>query len=143
MEYTEALKTIGRLVRNGRLEMDTAQQPFARDAGVDLKTLRTLETGDRAPRDTTLIKIEAALGWRQGVIREVLDHHAIIPVTSVTLDYLREGAQEATWLDLAAEEERNLQPVRKASLLSNEEIIGELLYRLRHEQRGISPDIEE
>ena len=118
MEYTEALKTIGRLVRNGRLEMDTAQQPFARDAGVDLKTLRTLETGDRAPRDTTLIKIEAALGWRQGVIREVLDHHAIIPVTSVTLDYLREGAQEDTWLDLAAEEERNLQPVRKASLLS-------------------------
>ena len=29
MEYQEALKTIGQLVKDGRLAMDYAQQPFA------------------------------------------------------------------------------------------------------------------
>lgn len=140
MEYTEALKTIGRLVKRGRLDINSGQRTFAANAGIDLKTLRTLETGERTPREATLVKIEDALGWRQGVIREVLDHHAIIPITSVTLEYMHEGAEESSWLDLAAEEERNLQPVRKAALLSNEEIIGELLYRLRHKQRGENGD---
>lgn len=138
MEYTEALKTIGQLVQKGRLAMDLAQQPFAKHAEVDLKTLRTLEKGERAPWDTTQNKVEKALGWRPGVIKEILDHHEIIPLESVTMDYMREGAGEATWADLSAEEVEQFKPVTRAGLLSNEELIGELAYRLRHKNRGIA-----
>lgn len=137
MEYQEALKTIGQLVKDGRLAMDYAQQPFAKHAEVDLKTLRTLEKGERAPWDTTLTKVEKALNWRQGSIREVLDHHEIIPIQSVTLDYMREGSAEASWADLSAEEEDKTRPVTRAGLLTNEELIGELAYRLRNKSRGI------
>jgi len=138
VEYQEALKTIGQLVKDGRLAMDYAQQPFAKHAEVDLKTLRTLEKGERAPWDTTLNKVEKALNWRQGSIREVLDHHEIIPSQNVTLDYMREGATEASWADLSAEEEDKLRPVTRAGLLTNEELIGELAYRLRNKSRGIA-----
>jgi DNA-binding XRE family transcriptional regulator len=138
VEYTEALKTVGQLVKDGRLTMDYAQQPFAKYAEVDLKTLRTLEKGERAPWDTTLHKVEKALSWRQGSIREVLDHAQIIPAGSVTLDYMREGSAEATWGDLAAEEDAAARPVTRAGLLSNEELIGELAYRLRNKSRGIA-----
>lgn len=138
MEYQEALKTIGQLVKDGRLAMDYAQQPFAKHAEVDLKTLRTLEKGERAPWDTTLTKVEKALNWRQGSIREVLDHHEIIPIQSVTLDYMREGSAEASWADLSAEEEDKTRPVTRAGLLTNEELIGELAYRLRNKSRGIA-----
>ena len=137
MEYTEALKTIGQLVQKGRLELTLAQQPFAKQAEVDLKTLRSLEKGERAPWDTTQNKVEKALGWRQGVIREVLDHHEIIPAESITMDYMRDGGGEASWADLSAEEEDNTRPVTRAGLLTNEELIGELAYRLRHKNRGI------
>lgn len=138
MEYTEALKTIGQLVQKGRLELTLAQQPFAKQAEVDLKTLRSLEKGERAPWDTTQNKVEKALGWRQGVIREVLDHHEIIPAESITMDYMRDGGGEASWADLSAEEEDNTRPVTRAGLLTNEELIGELAYRLRHKNRGVA-----
>lgn len=138
MEYQEALKTIGHLVQKGRLAMDLAQQPFAKQAEVDLKTLRSLEKGERAPWDTTQAKVEKALGWRQGVIKEVLDHCEIIPAHSVTEEYMREGAQEASWADLSAEEDEKTKPVTRAGLLTNEELIGELAYRLRNKNRGIT-----
>jgi len=137
VEYTEALMTIGQLVQKGRLAMDLAQQPFAKAAGVDLKTLRSLEKGERAPWDTTQAKVEKALGWRQGVIKEILDHHEIIPAESVTAEYMREGSAEASWADLSAEEDEKLKPVTRAGLLTNEELIGELAYRLRNKNRGI------
>ena len=138
MEYQEALKTIGQLVKDGRLAMDYAQQPFAKHVEVDLKTLRTLEKGERAPWDTTLSKVEKALNWRQGSIREVLDHHEIMRPQAITLDYMREGSGEATWADLSAEEEDKLRPVTRAGLLTNEELIGELAYRLRNKNRGMT-----
>ena len=137
MEYTEALKTIGQLVQKGRLELNLAQQPFAKHAAVDLKTLRSLEKGERAPWDTTQNKVEKALGWRQGVIREVLDHHEIIPAESVTKEYLYEGAEESSWFDLAVEEDQKARPVTRAGLLTNEELIEELSYRLSHRFRGL------
>lgn len=137
MEYTEALKTIGQLVRQGRLAMDYARQPFAKYADLDLKTLRTLETGERAPWDTTQAKVEKALGWRHGVIKEVLDHYDIIPATSVTMDYMRDGAEVESWADLSAEEDGKARPITHARLLSNGELIEELAYRLRHKYRGM------
>lgn len=118
--------------------MDLAQQPFAKHAEVDLKTLRSLEKGERAPWDTTQSKVEKALGWRQGVIKEVLDHHEIIPAESITTQYLQEGAEESNWFDLAVEEDEKTRPVTRAGLLTNEELIGELAYRLRHKSRGIA-----
>jgi len=39
VEYTDAIKTLGQMVKDARLEMDYAQQPFAKHAEVDLETL--------------------------------------------------------------------------------------------------------
>ncbi len=93
-----------------------AQAPFATFADVDLKTLRSLETGQRAPRDGTRSKVEAALGWREGVITEVLDHYEIIPPDALTLEYMTQGPRKS---------------VSRAADLTDEELIGELAYRLR------------
>lgn len=42
------------------------------DTGISLSTFSDFETGGRWPRAATLRKIEAALGWRHGVIDEVI-----------------------------------------------------------------------
>lgn len=132
MNAQEALETIGKLIVSGRLELGIAQQPFAKHAGLSYTTLRSMESGQRVPWDTNQRKIENALGWRPGAIQEILDNAETIPMESLTLDYLREGAGEPTWQDLDAEESETTRPVTRAGELSNEELIGELAYRLRN-----------
>lgn len=44
---------------------------LARTAGVDTKTTRALEAGERWPRDMSRLKIERALGWASGSLDKV------------------------------------------------------------------------
>jgi transcriptional regulator with XRE-family HTH domain len=132
MNEQQAIEAIGALIKDGRLEMGLAQKPFADLAGVDAKTLATAEKGRRIPWETNQRKIEAALGWRQGSIQKTLDDAEHIPVSSLTLAHMREGAGEATWQELDAETSEEVRPVTRAGELSNEELIGELAYRLRN-----------
>lgn len=133
MNEAEALVTIGNLIKQGRLELGYSQKPFATSSGVDTKTLASMEKGTRVAWETNQRKVEQALGWRVGSIQAVLDDAENIPAGSVTLESMKEGAGEATWEELGAEEDGKSQgPVRKASLLTDEELLAELSYRFRN-----------
>ena len=130
---SEALEIIGRLIKEGRLEKNLRQQPFAKFAEVDTKTLASMEKGTRVAWETNQRKVEKALGWRVGSIQEVLDHAPDTPKESVTLDSMKEGGAEASWQDLAAEESKvTEQPVTRANQLTDEELLAELSYRFRN-----------
>lgn len=129
----EALETIGRLIKEGRLARDLRQLPFAKLAGVDTKTLATMESGTRVAWETNQRKVEKALGWRAGSIQEVLDNAADTPKESVTLASMEEGGTEASWQDLDKEENGSAeQPVTRASQLTDEELLAEISYRFRN-----------
>jgi transcriptional regulator with XRE-family HTH domain len=129
----EALETIGHLIAEARLDRGLRRLPFAKVAGVDIKTLTTMEQGKRIAWDTNQRKVEKALGWRVGSIQEVLDNAADTPKESVTLAFMQEGAGEASWQELAEEESgATEQRVTRASQLTDEELLAELSYRFRN-----------
>jgi hypothetical protein len=125
----EALKTIGRLVASARVQEGKTQVVFAKEAGIDVKTLRTLETGDRLLHDTKLHAVEKVLGWRAMSIRQIWDRREDIDLSLVTTDDMKLGAQQESWDELDAETGK---PVTKASQLTTEELLMELQYRVRH-----------
>lgn len=57
---------VGKLVKERRLQLKMSTPELARVAGVDPKTVRALESGERWPQDTSRAKIEKALGWAAG-----------------------------------------------------------------------------
>lgn len=63
-----ALVRVGEEVRRRRGDLGLDQQELAEDAGVDPKTLRSLERGERWPRAGSRTKIERALGWPNGAL---------------------------------------------------------------------------
>ena len=130
MKDSEALALIGQLVVNARVEQKKSQLAFSKEAGVDVQTLRSIEKGIRLPLDVNQGKIERALGWRAGAIRDTWDEREHTPKHNVTLEEMRRGAGESTWAEL--EQEHNGGPVIKASLLSDEELLAELSYRFRN-----------
>lgn len=132
MTSKETIKKLGQLIKDGRLAMGLAKQPFAIKAGIDPKTLSTMENGTRIPWETNQRKLEDALGWRPGSIQEIVTRADIIPPESLTLDYMRQDADAETWQDLDTENTHQTRPATRAGELSNEELIGELAYRLRN-----------
>lgn len=131
----EALKVIGRLVVSARVQQGKTQVGLAKEAGVDVKTLRTLEGGDHLLQDTKLHAIEKVLGWRAMSIRQVWDVRDHIDLDSVTTDDMKLGSQHGGWGELAAEASK---PVTKASQLTTEELVLDLLYRVRHYEVELS-----
>ena len=77
--------------------MDAAQ--LARQAGVDPKTVASLEHGERWPRDRSRAFIEAALQWRAGSLDDMRAGGEPTPVTpsdpldAYSTDYLLEVIQ--------------------------------------------------
>jgi DNA-binding transcriptional regulator YiaG len=69
-----ALKNrIGYLAKQRREELGMARVPFARHIGLGSdKTLQDFEFGRRVPQGTSVRKIEKALGWRLGVVDDML-----------------------------------------------------------------------
>ncbi|MGZ9829909.1 helix-turn-helix domain-containing protein [Tsukamurella ocularis] len=61
-------KQAGEIVAARRRELGVDVAELARDAQVDVKTIRSLETGERMPRDSTKAKLERALEWTPGSI---------------------------------------------------------------------------
>jgi transcriptional regulator with XRE-family HTH domain len=96
-----ALQELARQVTNGRLDRGMGQLPFARTAGIDVKTLTGIEAGKRAPHPGTQRKIERALGWEPGTIRQIL------------------------------EGQRGGSPVPRAAHLTDEELLAEVAWRFR------------
>lgn len=59
---------VGQLMKAIRVHRGLTPQALAEKAGVDIKTIRTLESGARRPQDTTERKIEDALQIPAGTI---------------------------------------------------------------------------
>jgi DNA-binding transcriptional regulator YiaG len=67
-------RRIGFLAKQRREELGIARVPFARAIGVGSdKTIQTFEFGRGLPMGSTVHKIEKALGWRVGVVSELLE----------------------------------------------------------------------
>jgi len=65
---------IGYLAKQRREELGLARVPFARHIGLGSdKTLQDFEFGRRVPQGTSVRKIEKALGWRLGVVDDILN----------------------------------------------------------------------
>ncbi|UXE05012.1 immunity repressor [Gordonia phage Lton] len=68
---TRDVAEVGKIVASRRAELKMSAAELASAAEVDPKTLRSLERGERWPRDTSLRKIEEALGWIPGALDTV------------------------------------------------------------------------
>ncbi|WP_280393179.1 helix-turn-helix domain-containing protein [Nocardia wallacei] len=69
----DPLQAVGAIVSAFRLNLGLSPAALARTAGVDVKTIRSLESGDRWPQDTTRHKLEVALHIEPGTIERWRD----------------------------------------------------------------------
>ena len=118
---TEALlRQLGRLAKQRREEIGIGRVPFAKEAGLGSdKTVAEFEFGRRLMNGTNQRKVERALGWRLGVIDDVMrmvDRKA----SSITMELL--DAEDS--LHIAAQSGPGL------ALVSNEDLLAELARRL-------------
>jgi DNA-binding transcriptional regulator YiaG len=71
---TALKKRIGALAKQRREELGLARVPFAKHIGLGSdKTLQDFEFGRRVPQGMSVRKIEKALGWKIGVVDELLE----------------------------------------------------------------------
>lgn len=67
------IRRLGQLAKQRREEMGVGRVAFAKSAGLGSdKTLQDFEFGRRLAHGTSLRKIERALGWRQGVVDDIM-----------------------------------------------------------------------
>jgi len=121
VKETESVAAIGALVSKQRVELALSQKGLAALADVDVKTLRSLENGERWPQPVNRYKIETALGWRQGAMAEIRDNDD----AHATLANLQTGAHHDNE-DWPHDVE---QPVKRAAQLTDAELLSELTYR--------------
>jgi transcriptional regulator with XRE-family HTH domain len=128
MNDSETLQALGRLIADARKDRYPSRRQFAITTGVDIKTVTTAEKGERELAVNTQRRIEQALGWRKGSIEDVWLHRSEIPAESLTVQEMERGSGEETWEDLDAAANQ----VRRASQLTDEELLAELSYRFRN-----------
>lgn len=133
MKETESAAALGALVAKQRLTLGYSQKGFAVMAGIDVKTLRSLENGERWPHDVQRLKIETALGWRQGAMAEIRDNED----ADATLANLRPNNThgDEQW----PESER---AAKRAANLTDAELLSELTYRFNQYARARHQPVE-
>jgi transcriptional regulator with XRE-family HTH domain len=117
------LVALGQVITRARLDRGQSQTAFAKDAGVDPKTLNSIETGQRAAQDTNLAKIEDALEWNRGSIGDIKE---MLSQGGDPRDIRAEGFS----INREASEPASAGPVARASALTDQELTAELTYRL-------------
>lgn len=75
---------VARYVAARRGVLDLAQRDLAELAGVDVKTINTLESGERWPQATTRSKVELALQWISGDLQRIAEGGEPTPTRTVT-----------------------------------------------------------
>lgn len=129
MDDNETLQAIGRLIEEGWKARYPSRRQFALALGIDQKTVMDAEKGKRALAANTQRIFEKSLGWRKGSIEDVWKQRIEIPVEHLTLAEMERGAEHETWEDL---DQNNKGSDFRASQLHDEEIIAELMFRLRN-----------
>ena len=129
MNDEEALKRIGQLIRDARKHHGESMATLADRAGINSKTLWSAETGARFPHDVNQLKIERALGWREGSIAEAFRDRETLAPENLTLEWMQAGGDSASWGALAAQQNG---PLARAINLTDEELLAEISYRFRN-----------
>lgn len=129
MNDQEALKQIGHLIRDARKRKHESMAKFAERAGINSKTLWSAEMGVRFPHDVNQLKIETALGWREGAISEAYGQRETLAPENLTLEWMQAGGDSESWGQLAAQSNG---PLARAINLTDEELLAELSYRFRN-----------
>lgn len=103
------LSEVGRLVTRRRLELGMDAAQLARDAGVDPKTLASLEHGERWPRDRSRASIETALRWAAGSLDDMragqepkLIEAGNDPLSTYSVEFLLDYTSRRAAAELAA-----------------------------------------
>lgn len=112
MERT--LEEVGQAVARRRLELGMDAAEVARRAEVDVKTLASLERGERWPRDRSRARIEAALQWDAGSIDSI--RSGKFPSVSGVIRG-RDGQWVETFTALDGFEQFNLQRLRLGAII--------------------------
>lgn len=129
MNDTETLQTIGNLIKTARMQFQASQLALAKQANMDVQTLRKMERGEGMVQSVAQAKVEKALGWRIGSINELWEERADLVAGNVTLEDMGRHADEPGFQQI---ENGDKSPVMKASLLSDEELLAEIAYRFRN-----------
>lgn len=115
------LRRLGQLAKQRREEIGQGRKPFAKEAGLGSDTtIQSFEFGRVLPSGTSQRKIEKALGWRLGVIEDMMravDRKA----SAIEMEEL--DAEDSLYLN-------TVSGVRALSMVSNEDLIEELRRRL-------------
>lgn len=115
------LRQLGKLAKQRREEIGLGRVPFAKDAGMGSdSTVRDFEFGRRLMSGTNQRRMEKALGWRLGVIEDMMrmvDRKA----STITMEEL--DAEDSVYLAAQG-------GIKAAALLTNAELIAELTRRL-------------
>jgi transcriptional regulator with XRE-family HTH domain len=110
------LTRIGQLARERRGDLGLSLVKFAKEAGIGSdRTVKTFEGGVTVPDIITQRKLEDALGWKRGIVRDLLKaaEDGSMDAAGVDLDYLTGWA-----------------PVTRASELEDAELLAETIKRL-------------
>lgn len=115
------LRRVGELGKQRREELGLSRVPFSKEMGLGSdKTLVSFEFGRAGLSGTSYRRIEKGLGWRLGVIDDVLrmkDRKA----SSISMEML--DAEDSLHLD-------QVSGVRPLALVSNEDLLDEIRRRL-------------
>ena len=111
---------IGQLAKRRREGLGLGRIPLAKELGMSDSTIRDMEFGRRIPSGTTQRKLEKGLGWRLGVIEDVM---RMVNRKAASIEMEELDAEDS--LHIAA-----TSGVRPLALVSNEALIDELRRRL-------------
>jgi transcriptional regulator with XRE-family HTH domain len=142
MSRQEDRRRAARYVRTQRGELGLSQESLAEQAGVNVKTVRSLERGERWPNAASRAKIERSLQWADGDLTRVIEGG--YPLTGPLSDedpdkasgitdpdeldaYAREmiaelpqpqrGVMEEIYLSLRAEQQKNERLLKRLLML--------------------------
>ena len=132
--YAALLRRLGQLAKQRREEIGMGRPSFAREAGLGSdKTVTQFEFGRVLPSGTSQRKIEKALGWRLGVIDDVM---RMVDRKASTIEMEELDAEDSMYLAAQG-------GVSSLALVSNDDLIAELKRRLEKTSQPMQADAKD
>lgn len=132
--HAALLRRLGQLAKQRREEVGMGRPSFAKEAGLGSdKTITQFEFGRVLPSGTNQRRLEKALGWKLGVIDEVMrmvDRKAL----SISMEEL--DAEDSLYLAAQG-------GISSLALVSNDDLIAELKRRLEKSSQPMQADAKD
>lgn len=116
------LRQLGALAKRRREELGLGRPAFAKQAGIGSdRTIYDFETSNKVPQPMTVVRLEKALGWRRGVIAELLE----------------DTKRKASSVQMEDVDEWDTTPVTPLAQIPTPDLLRELAARLETLQAGM------